>query len=464
MKKLLLGFGALATGLALLPMLAAFEAHVINVTATIENALTVQREEIQFGTVFPQEYLREPLGVGLSQSFLDEDRVDDVDYIIRQKPKCGITSDDGKILDHSSTATGHVIVDPQAPNGYRIDCGPTPRRLIDVDLPETPQNDIESWDVLPLLCPYLSKHPDGVNDNQVTSSNDQRLPSFHQPFTIENDQVKWNDTKGHLAKSQSDTVDDWIIDLAVPCFGGFCAQDWADFVATHNDQANPDDYVGNIEDEHKVYGCDLWVEVTGVSLPGLGCNEKVDLMLVLDRSGSISNAELLTLQSAAKAFVDALALSTAGNHAGSVSFSTLATLDSHLTDDAVALKAAIDAIDNGGLTNLEDAILDATAELANPGDGHDRADGDSPDFMVIITDGSPTASNGPFSDAVDAANAADAARAAGIEIYVVGVGTTAGTADYLKNEIANDAAHYFDAADFDDLQAILDGLASCNGG
>ena len=459
MKKLLIGFGALALALVVMPMFAAFEAHVVNVTATIENALSVPIDEIKFGTVFPQEYLKRPLDISLSQSFKDEPRVDDVNYVIRQKPKCGITSQLGTVLVDGSTVTGHVFPGTipasntnvtQQFEGYYVDCGPQP-------VLESGQ----TFGMLPMLCPYLSKHPDGVNDQNVISSNDQRMPSFHQPFRIDNGVVRWNDTAGHLAKSQSDTRDNWIIDLTVPCFGGFCAQDWADFVASHNDQVDPDDYVGNIEDQHKVYGCDLWVEVTGISLPGLGCKEKVDLMLVLDRSGSISNAELLTLQSAAKTFVDVLALSAAGNHAGSVSFSTAASLDSHLTDNAVALRAAIDAIDNGGLTNLEEAILDATDEMANPGDGHDRVDGDSPDFMVIITDGAPTESNGPFSDAVDAANAADAARAAGIEIYVVGVGTTAGTADYLKNEIANDAAHYFDAADFDDLQLILDGLASC---
>ena len=53
-KKLLIGFGALAAALIVLPMFAAFEAHVINVTAKIENALGVVTDAIDFGTVFPQ--------------------------------------------------------------------------------------------------------------------------------------------------------------------------------------------------------------------------------------------------------------------------------------------------------------------------------------------------------------------------------------------------------------------------
>src|SRR3989338_2228720 len=85
----------------------AFEAHVINVTARIENALSVPTEPIDFGTVFPQEELDATFPVVLSQSFLDEDRVDDVEYIIRQKPKCAITAEDGQVLV-GPTATGHV--------------------------------------------------------------------------------------------------------------------------------------------------------------------------------------------------------------------------------------------------------------------------------------------------------------------------------------------------------------------
>src|SRR3989344_2903050 len=109
-KKIVLGLAATGTALAMLPMLAAFEAHVINVTARIENALRVNTEPIRFGTVFPQEHLNKSLRVALSQSFQDEGRVDDVKYFIRQKPKCGITSIEGTVLDETSTKTGHIIV------------------------------------------------------------------------------------------------------------------------------------------------------------------------------------------------------------------------------------------------------------------------------------------------------------------------------------------------------------------
>lgn len=55
---------------ATVPMFAAFEAHVINVTATIENALKVNTSAIDFGTVFPQEKLDKDFTVSLSDSFV----------------------------------------------------------------------------------------------------------------------------------------------------------------------------------------------------------------------------------------------------------------------------------------------------------------------------------------------------------------------------------------------------------
>ena len=252
MKKLLVGFLTLAAVFTVLPMFAAFEAHVINVTARIENALSVPLDHINFGTVFPQEHLDKPLGITLSGSFADQDRVDNVSYFIRQKPKCAWTWDDGKNFDHDSTATGHIILDPQAEGGYRIDCGE----------PERPEGVPEeaTWGVLPSLCEYISKHPDNQPEN------DESLHSFHQPWEIVNDVIVWNDTDGLLSKNNpEDMTDNWTIDLAVPCFGGYCAQDWADFVHNINADADPADYTQPIGNEHKVFGCDLWVEVDGVT-------------------------------------------------------------------------------------------------------------------------------------------------------------------------------------------------------
>lgn len=251
LKKFALGFTAVAVAVATVPMFAAFEAHVINVTARIENALNVPLSEIRFGTVFPQEQLDKQVGISLSGSFLAENNADDVEYIIRQKPKCAITAREGQVADLENTATGHIKLDPE--DKPIIDCGPAPRAL------ET----FETWGPLPLLCPYLSKHP--LTSDADPSKNDGSLDAFHEIGHWVGRQFVWNDVKGRLAKSEQDLVDNWNIDLKVPCFKGMCAQDWDAFVHGINPNATSTDYIQDPANEHKVFGCDLWVEVTGVS-------------------------------------------------------------------------------------------------------------------------------------------------------------------------------------------------------
>ncbi len=270
MKKFLAAFGAIAVALVGASMFAAFEAHVVNVTATIENALSVPVTPIEFGTVFPQEHLNKSLQVALSGSFMSEIRVDDVNYFIRQKPKCAWSWQVENVwnIDENSTQTGHVIPtlnDPQTEideskggTAYTVDCG-SPVKPEGVPTEAT-------WGQLPSLCPYISKHAD------TDVLNDESLNSFHQPFTVANSQVNWLNTNGRLAKSEEDTVDNWTIDLAVPCFGGQCAQDWLSFVRrisgnAEMTQEEADSYTQPTANEHKVFGCDLWVEVSGVNVP-----------------------------------------------------------------------------------------------------------------------------------------------------------------------------------------------------
>ena len=112
-KKIILSFVAIAAVAVGVVGMSAFEAHVINVTAKIENALSVPIDEIDFGTVFPQEQLDFPVEIALSDSFMAEDRVDDVKYMIRQKPKCGWTMNNGTNLLGLPTATtlvGPVLI------------------------------------------------------------------------------------------------------------------------------------------------------------------------------------------------------------------------------------------------------------------------------------------------------------------------------------------------------------------
>jgi len=91
-KGILLLLVSLVVVVAGIAALSAYEAHVVNVTAHIENALKILplTKELNFGTVFPQEYREKRIWIQTSESFCESTqlRVKNIDYKIVQKPKC----------------------------------------------------------------------------------------------------------------------------------------------------------------------------------------------------------------------------------------------------------------------------------------------------------------------------------------------------------------------------------------
>ncbi len=69
---------------------------------------------------------------------------------------------------------------------------------------------------------------------------------------------------GTINKNGVDVSDNWVIDLAVPCFEKECAQDWPDFVHQHNPNADPNEFMAPRGLSGEKFGCDLWVEVTKI--------------------------------------------------------------------------------------------------------------------------------------------------------------------------------------------------------
>ncbi len=202
----------------------AFEAHVINVTATISNALQVDTTPIDFGRVFPEEVLHHPLTVLPSASFLAEPDTVGIDYMIRQKPKCQATESDNAVQFAQVTEdqAGNFV----CPAGYAV---------------------------MNLLCPFLSKHSEA--DQTASGYEDGFIDSFHGglgPWTMV--ETLATQVLGTLTKG-SDPSDTWDIDLTVPCFIGQCAQDNVVPVAYQLDPLL----------EHASFGCDLWVETTGIT-------------------------------------------------------------------------------------------------------------------------------------------------------------------------------------------------------
>ncbi len=93
-----------------------------------------------------------------------------------------------------------------------------------------------------------------------------------------------------------------------------------------------------------------------------------DIILILDRSGSMAGSPLDNMKSGAKTFVSIIEEATdgtqngtigSGSRIGVVSFSDAATVNSPLTTSVASLNAAIDSLTASGTTNHADAFSKA---------------------------------------------------------------------------------------------------------
>jgi uncharacterized protein YegL len=181
----------------------------------------------------------------------------------------------------------------------------------------------------------------------------------------------------------------------------------------------------------------------------------------MDRSSSLDAEETAQLKEASIAFMDAINIGPDTAHIGIVVFDTNARLEQELTDDTVAIEAAINTNFGGGLTNIGDALIVATDELES---ARDRNDAEVPDIVIFLSDGLP---NRPLDPVTGNQNqeyarqygldAADAARSKGIEVYSVAIGTNA--AWWYLEQIADDDNHFYTASGFDVLDEVLEDIA-----
>ena len=162
--------------------------------------------------------------------------------------------------------------------------------------------------------------------------------------------------------------------------------------------------------------CDGTLKVTLAlsASPDIASNP-TDIVLILDRSGSMAGSPLANMKSGADTFIDIIDEATdgtldgtigSGSRIGIVSFADDTIADTQLITSVMDLKAAVNSLTAGGSTNHADAFATA-AGLFDPASSNAKV-------MVMFTDGRTTSGIPP-------APVAAAARASGIIIYCIGL-------------------------------------------
>ena len=192
-------------------------------------------------------------------------------------------------------------------------------------------------------------------------------------------------------------------------------------------------------------GGSFQVKLSLTAAPDIVSNP-TDIVLILDRSGSMAGSALANLKNGAKAFIDIIDEATDGTQDGQIgsgsriaviSFASTATQDTQLITSVADLKAAVDALTAGGSTNHADAFTKASELLAAPST--------NARVMVMFTDGETTV--GP-----DPSPIAAAARAAGVIIYAIGLSGRGGVDVSALEDWASKPASSYVAITPDDAE------------
>lgn len=220
--------------------------------------------------------------------------------------------------------------------------------------------------------------------------------------------------------------------------------------------ASSSNVTGSVNVSSDSIGCGKPTTVTMQLTGQAGITQNpVDVMLVLDKSGSMSNSDMNSLKTAANQFVDIIDRDSDGvkdgvigngSRVGVVSFADNAVLDHSLSPNAGSLKNRINGIVKGNLTNHTAAFQLAQAQLSasNPS---------SKKIMIMFTDGQSTAGGNP---ATVAANA----RAAGTEIYAIGLGIGLNITPLNNWATDPDHKHVFSAPNSSQLENIFKGIGA----
>lgn len=201
-------------------------------------------------------------------------------------------------------------------------------------------------------------------------------------------------------------------------------------------------------------GGDFKITLSLTAAPDITTNP-TDIVLILDRSGSMAGSPFANMKSGAKKFIDIIDEATdgvkdgqigSGSRIGIVSFADNAVQDTQLITSVADLKTAIDSLSSGGSTNHADAFTKAL-DLFDPSSSNAKV-------MVMFTDGMTTVGGNPNT-------VATAAKAQGIKIYAIGLSGNGGIDEQALRNWASDpdSAYVAITPDDEELENIFEDLA-----
>jgi cysteine-rich repeat protein len=171
-----------------------------------------------------------------------------------------------------------------------------------------------------------------------------------------------------------------------------------------------------------------------------------------------ANSKIVDAKSAANTFLDNLG---ANDQSALVSFSDNANLNKQFSNDHSSTKVAINNLTTGGATNIGEAVAFGTAELNS-----ERTNSQDVKVMILLTDGKANRPNGDGFDENQAdlnlaiANTQIAANL-GYKIFTIGLGSNSGINETMLQQIANNTgANYYNAPTSAELEDIYNKISA----
>lgn len=187
---------------------------------------------------------------------------------------------------------------------------------------------------------------------------------------------------------------------------------------------------------------------TGSQTPGRTTSDERDIVLVLDRSGSMEGTPIQETIKASTDFVDTILEEDAS--IGVVTYDSSAERNADFSMDKNFLTQTVSEISSGGGTNMESGLQEAQQMLANSNA--------KKKIIVLMSDGMPN--DGKQGEELIAY--ADEIKDSGTLIYTLGffenMGSDKSSAQYLMEELASDGCHY-EVASADDLVFFFGDIA-----